>query len=153
MLKTKQSLYGAKISQTDVPTVCEWLEPSNRFISKLVSPLLLTTTNHQQIHKTFSISLQHTNASMLHCLLVSTKIQSSKPNKLPHRGHTTYKTSDLWKQTSVLGNTRKKKKSLYNFIFFVNFFLGERQTPYRSKLHIKTKCNAKLITSLQVVTS
>lgn len=138
MLKTKQSLYGAKISQTDVPTVCEWLEPSNRFISKLVSPLLLTTTNHQQIHKTFSISLQHTNASMLRCLLVSTKIQSSKPNKLPHRGHTTYKTSDLWKQTSVLGNTRKKKKNHSATSSFLWTFFWVKDKP-----HTEVNCTLK----------
>lgn len=33
------------------------------------------------------------------------------------------------------------------------FSFGERQTPHRIKLHVKTKCNAKLITSTQVVTS
>lgn len=90
---------------------------------------------------------------MLRCLSVSTKIHSSKPNKLPHGGHTTHKISDLWKQTSALGNTRNKITLQLQLFVNLFFFFGERQTPHRIKLHVKTKRNAKLITSTQAVTS
>lgn len=101
--------------------------------------------------------LQDTNPSLVRCLSVSTKIQSSNQTNLL-TGDIRHVKLPIYENRRVRQVTGEIKITLQLQLFweFLGLFLvcfGERQTPRRIRPHVKPKCNAKLITGTRGATS